>query len=343
VYPVTGACLGELVQIDGSHYAWFEERGPNCCLTVFIDDATGRVLGARFSPTETTAGYFEVLHRFIREHGIPLALYSDRHSILTKHDTEDPKPTQFERALLQLQIEPILARSPQAKGRVERLFQTLQDRLCKALNLGQLNGIEHANAWLGQYIGAHNRPFAVTPRQSEDAHRAKSGSSKALQRICAHHHQRQLGTSMSCQFEGQTLQVHPGQSLAPKGKAQIDIVQNGDGRLELLCRGNVRPESTTKIANGRKVSTCQRAPQALSPHRLVPENNATCPNSGDISTLLRRGHFHFGLTNTLHTAETQKRSEDLPDAGDALTSWGSIKSADGGFRVVLYGRSMSAS
>jgi hypothetical protein len=86
-------------------------------------------LGARFSLTETTQAYFEVLRRHVQAHGVPLALYSDRHSIFTKHDPEDPKPTQFERALLQLGIEPIQAYSPQAKGRVERLFQTLQDRL----------------------------------------------------------------------------------------------------------------------------------------------------------------------------------------------------------------------
>lgn len=231
------ACLGELVQIDGSHHAWFEERGPKCCLTAFIDDATGRVLGARFSPTETTQAYFDVLHQCIQTHGVPLALYSDRHSIFTKHDPEDPKPTQFERALLQLQIEPIQARSPQAKGRVERLFQTLQDRLCKALRLGKISGIEAANAWIGQYIEGHNQRFGVAPRSQEDAHRAWTGTAQALLRICAHHHQRQLGSNLSCQFEGQILQVHPHQDAAPKGRAQVDIAQYGDGRLELLYRG----------------------------------------------------------------------------------------------------------
>lgn len=233
------ACLGELVQIDGSHHAWFEERSPKCCLTAFIDDATGRVLGARFTPTETTAAYFEVLHQCIQAHGIPLALYSDRHSIFTKHDPEDPKPTQFERALLQLQIEPIQARSPQAKGRVERLFQTLQDRLCKALRLHKISGIEEANIWIAQYIATHNQQFAVAPRSDEDAHRAWTATPEDLLRICAHHHQRQLGSNLSCQFEGQILQVHPHQDLAPKGRAQVDIVQYGDARLELLYHGQV--------------------------------------------------------------------------------------------------------
>jgi hypothetical protein len=98
---------GELVQINGSHHDWFEGRAPKCCLIDFIDDATGEVLGARFSLTETTQAYFEVLRRHVQVHGVPLALYSDRHSIFTKHDAQDPTPTQFERTLLQLGIEPI--------------------------------------------------------------------------------------------------------------------------------------------------------------------------------------------------------------------------------------------
>ena len=111
-------CLGELVQIDGSHHDWFEGRSAKCCLIAFIDDATGRVLGARFFEQETTQGYLAVLRALVQRFGAPLALYSDRHGIFTKADPEDPKPTQFERALLQLQIEPICARSPQAKDYV---------------------------------------------------------------------------------------------------------------------------------------------------------------------------------------------------------------------------------
>ena len=184
---------GELVQIDGSHHAWFEDRGAVCCLSAFIDDATGRVLGARFTPTETTQAYFDVLLQCVQTHGMPLALYSDRHSIFTKHDPQDPKPTQFERALLQLDIEGICAHSPQAKGRVERLFQTLQDRLCKALRLQGIaplsrptNGSQaiwqnttsalqwpHAKAWMRTAPGAgqqrHCSAFVPTTTSARSA------------------------------------------------------------------------------------------------------------------------------------------------------------------------------
>lgn len=237
------ARLGELVQIDGSHHDWFEGRADKCCLIAFIDDATGRVLAARFSATETTQAYFEVLQRHVQAHGSPLAYYSDRHSIFTKHDSEDPEPTQFERALLQLHIEPICAHSPQAKGRVERLFQTLQDRLCKAMRVARVSGIEQANAWLPQYLQRHNQRFAVAARELEDAHRAYAGSPQGLARICSLHHRRQLSAQLSCSFEGSQIWIRPGQPNAPRGKARVDIAQYADGRLEVLYRGHVLQHS----------------------------------------------------------------------------------------------------
>jgi hypothetical protein len=142
------AGVGELVQIDGSPHAWFEQRGPRCTLIVFVDDATGRVQYAQFVPAETTRAYLLALRSYLSRYGRPLALYSDRHTIFTKHDPEDPTPTQFERAAKALGIESILALSPQAKGGVERSFQTMQDRLVKALRLAEINTLEAANALL---------------------------------------------------------------------------------------------------------------------------------------------------------------------------------------------------
>jgi transposase len=257
------ACRGELVQIDGSHHDWFEGRAAKCCLIAFIDDATGQVLGARFQAGETSEGYLEVLGRYVAEHGAPLALYSDRHGIFTKHDGEDPVPTQFERALLQLDIEPICAHTPQAKGRVERLFQTLQDRLVKAMRLAGISDIEHANAQLAGYLQEHNQRFAVAPRQAVDMHRPWGRSAQELQRICALHHQRSLSAQANCRFEGAILQLQAGQEHAPKGRARIDIAQYADGRLELSYRGHVLAHrayachdhlSRTKASDGKTVN-----------------------------------------------------------------------------------------
>ena len=126
------ACFGELVQIDGSHHDWFEGRAEKCCLYVFIDDATSRLLGLHFEKTETTIGYFKLARKYIEKFGRPLAFYSDRAGIFRVNKIEAPKvETQWNRAMRELGIETICANSPQAKGRVEKANQTLQDRLIK--------------------------------------------------------------------------------------------------------------------------------------------------------------------------------------------------------------------
>jgi len=127
---------GELIQIDGSPHDWFEGRGPKCTLIVFIDDATSALMALRFAPAETTRAYMETLRGYLNDHGVPLALYSDRHSIFRVNNPErEGELTQFTRAIKTLGIEPIHANSPQAKGRVERANQTLQDRLVKEMRL----------------------------------------------------------------------------------------------------------------------------------------------------------------------------------------------------------------
>ena len=224
--------------IDGSHHDWFEGRAPRCCLIAFIDDATGQVLAARFFAGETTEGYLALLREHASRHGLPAAYYSDRAGIFTKHDERDAKPTQFARALLQLGIESICANSPQAKGRVERLFQTLQDRMVKAMRLQGISGLEAANAWLPGYLAEHNERFAVPAASSAEAHRCWLGSFQELARICALHHQRHLSNQLSCQFQGDIIQLEQ-QAGAPRGRAVIDIVQYADASIEVLYRARV--------------------------------------------------------------------------------------------------------
>ena len=228
--------LGELVQIDGSPHAWFEDRAGKCCLIAFIDDATGVLLQACFYPVESTNAYLHSLQCHVLAHGRPVALYSDRHGIFTKHDPEDPEPTQFERALGELNIESILAYSPQAKGRVERVFQTLQDRLVKALRLDSISTIEAANAWLPGFVVQHNARFARVAADSANAHRPYEGQAQELARICAHHYTRVLSKTLTCQFMGKLLVV-----LSPPEKPRyalraqrIRVIVHLDGTLELL-------------------------------------------------------------------------------------------------------------
>ena len=125
---------------------------------------------ACFVPVETTRAYLGGLARYVARYGVPVACYSDRHSIFTKHDPEDLAPTQLERALQRLGCEAIQASTPQAKGRIERVYQTLQDRLVKAMRLAGIADIACANDFLDTYLPHHNGRFGVSPRHAEDAH-----------------------------------------------------------------------------------------------------------------------------------------------------------------------------
>lgn len=141
---------GELVQIDGSEHRWFEDRGPPCSLLVFVDDATGKLMQLRFVRSESAFTYFEALELYLQCHGAPIAFYSDKHSVfrVAKKDARGGQGmTQFGRALCELSIEILCANSSQAKGRVERMNRTLQDRLVKELRLAGIDSMEAGNAF----------------------------------------------------------------------------------------------------------------------------------------------------------------------------------------------------
>jgi transposase len=228
--------VGELVQIDGSPHDWLEGRGPRMCLIGFIDDATSRLMLARFFKVESTHAYLECLSAYVERHGVPAACYSDRHSIFTKHDPEDPSPTQFERALGQLGIESIQATSPQAKGRIERVFQTLQDRLVKALRLAGVSDMAAANEFLTGYLETHNPRFAKAPAEAQDAHQPWEKGAVALSRICASRFERTLSKDLVVTFKGQRyiIQTEAGSPrYALRGK-KIEVCVHLDGRVELL-------------------------------------------------------------------------------------------------------------
>jgi transposase len=243
---------GELIQIDGSPHDWFEGRAARCCLLVFIDDATSELMALRFVDNETTLDYMSLLQEHILNHGLPAALYSDRHSIfqVNKGDDKDVSgaQTQFARALEQLGIEGIQANSPQAKGRVERANQTLQDRLVKEMRLQGISSQEAANAWLPQFIRALNRRFAVVPARADDAHVPYAGTHDALRRILSVHTPRRLSSNLSCQFDGLLYQVQSAdQGLALRGAA-VTLVTHPQSETEIVWQGRVLPYTTSRKA-----------------------------------------------------------------------------------------------
>lgn len=196
---------GELVQIDGSPHAWFEDRGPRCTLIVFIDDATSRLMALRFVPSETTRSYLETLRDYILNHGRPLALYSDRHGIFrvnAKEAESGDGKTEFGRVVERLEIASIQAGTPQAKGRVERSNQTLQDRLVKEMRLRNISSMEAGNTFAASFIAFWNERFAVPPRDAKPAHRPWTDTAAVLEDALARREERTLSKALTFSTAG---------------------------------------------------------------------------------------------------------------------------------------------
>lgn len=217
------ASEGELVQADGSPHHWFENRGPSCTLLVYIDDATGKLLHLSFAPSETTNAYFVATKEYLKHHGKPLAFYVDRHSVFRVNTTkalsarvEDSNgKTQFGRAMEELDIELIFANSPQAKGRVEKVNQTLQDRLVKELRLQGISTTEEAHRFLPGFIDAFNRKFAVVPKSPVNLHRPLIPQDH-LEHILTQKHSRILSKQLTLSYGNQIYQIqtdHPAYAM----------------------------------------------------------------------------------------------------------------------------------
>jgi len=230
------ACLGELVQMDASIHDWLEGRGEDVVLISMIDDATNRIL-ARFYREGTVQTHMDLLGRWLRRYGRPLALYTDRHSIFQPQDKGHVLPdavTQLGRALRELGIELICAHSPQAKGRIERSFGTAQDRWVKELRLAGVASVEGANEVLMRLLPGHNRRFAKAAREATDAHRPL-GPGHDLAAILSLQEQRVVSNDYTVRFQNRFYQllppVHPGQ----RG-GRVVIEQRLDGSMAIRFR-----------------------------------------------------------------------------------------------------------
>lgn len=225
-------CLGELVQIDGSPHDWFEGRAPKCCLLVFIDDATGRLMHLRFGETESAFDYMLATREYIGKHGKPLAFYSDKHGIFrVNHASGSKAGTQFGRVLHDIGVELICANSPQAKGRVERANKTLQDRLIKEMRLNKISSIEEANAWLETFIVDFNRRFAKTPKYQKNLHRPVAETIVALDDIFSWQETRKLSKSLTFRYDKMIYLVEPTEENTRIAGENIKVFDYPDGTL----------------------------------------------------------------------------------------------------------------
>ena len=232
--------FGELIQIDGSPHDWFEGRGGRCSLIVFIDDATSRLTALRFAPAETTKAYLEGLRAHVLAHGVPLAFYSDRHGIFrvnAKEAASGDGLTEFGRVAERLRIELIQATTPQAKGRVERANQTLQDRLIKEMRLRAISDIAGAQAFTQEFIELWNARFAKPPLDAADAHRPWTKGSEALHEALARREERVLSKALTFSAGGKIYCVKTsGPGTALRG-ARVTLLHFIHGQMRVLYKG----------------------------------------------------------------------------------------------------------
>jgi transposase len=274
-------CAGELVQMDGSWHDWFEGRGPWCCLMVMVDDATGRV-SARFHDKETLSAAFDAFGRYARAYGLPRAIYVDRAGIYRAE--EGAPPTQFGRAMAELGVELILANSPQAKGRVERMNGTLQDRLAKAMRRAGVATIAAGNALLdGSFLEGFNAKFAVAPARKADVHRKAPAD---LDEVLCEREERAVGRDWCVQWRGRLLQVdamHAGLDLSRPGR-RVTVIEKASGDLIVRHAGQTltwaevsKRAARAKAKKARKPVTNNKAhkPGPDHPFNRMP----ACPGS----------------------------------------------------------------
>jgi hypothetical protein len=236
-------CLGELIQIDGSFHRWFEDRGPQTSLLVFIDDATSRLMHLKMEPSENTLGYMQATCDYIVLHGKPVAFYSDKHSVFRNAKASAAHGdgmTQFGRALNDLNIEIICANSAPAKGRVERVHQTLQDRMVKEMRLAGISTIAAANAFFPGFIEKHNARFARAPFNDKDLHRPLAAHDD-LELAMVWREERTLTAALTLHYNKVMFILEPTELARSLARRRVDVVEYPDGRLEIRHGGEALP------------------------------------------------------------------------------------------------------
>jgi hypothetical protein len=264
-YPQTGM----LLQTDGSRHDWLEGRGPGLTLIAMIDDANNEIAGACFREEEDAAGYFLVLQQVCLTQGLPLALYADRHTIfqspsqptLEQELSGELPRTQFGRLLDELGIQLIAARSPQAKGRIERLWGTLQDRLVKELRQANASDLDSANQVLVAYLPKFNARFQVAAAQPGSAYIPWSGEHSPADYFCFKY-TRTVSNDNTLSLDGQRLQIPPGSPLKSYAKARVELRHYLDGSLAIFHQGQNLVTFQSAIPAPPRVGQFQPAPSA---------------------------------------------------------------------------------
>lgn len=279
---------GMLLQVDSSRHDWLEGRGPYLSLVGGIDDATGEVLSARFREQEDAQGYFEVMRDVVRHRGIPLALYADRHSIfVVTKDTEltleeelagRRRPTQFGRLLEELGVNLILARSPQAKGRVERLWGTFQDRLVSELRVAKARTVSEANQVLERSLPRHNRRFMVAAQDPELAWRPWT-KNRRLDEFFCFKYRRVVGNDNTVRFGSQLIDIPPARDRISHAHERVEVHERFNGTLCIYRDGIcLARKMLTESKTVFRVDGYSEAPD-LAPVPRIKKPKASAPSN----------------------------------------------------------------
>ena len=291
------SCFGEMVQIDGSHHDWLEGRGPKLVLMGYIDDATNTV-HARFYDHEGTRPALDSFSRYVQQYGIPLSVYLDNHStykstqaasIQEQLEGLKASESQFQRAMKELGVEVIHAYSPAAKGRIERLFQTFQDRLVKEMRLSQINTVEQANAFLETYLPSHNQRFRVRAAQPADLHRPL-GARRDLHSILCLKTQRHLNADRTVVHGGKRYQIQDRLRAS-----SLTVEEHLDNSLHLRHQGReisyreIPPQPVTALYRCASRPRTTHLPAANHPWRQSYKPSRSPLSSSLSSRLVSRG------------------------------------------------------
>jgi transposase len=279
------SCEGAMLQIDGSPHDWLEGRGPKMCLVGAIDDATSKVTGALFRSHEDSQGYFLLMRKVASKYGLPETIYRDRHGIFERDQREEEtileqldgkrEPTQFGRLMEELGVRQIAAHSPQAKGRIERLWGTLQDRLVSELRLANACNGEQATEVLDRVVADHNRRFS---RKADDPNSVwrKLGTSLDWDSVFCFKYKRTVAKDNTVSLFNTILQIPPGPNGRSYSGRRVEVQQRFDGSLRVFYKGNsiartnppVVPPAAIRVQaiNGRYAEECPwTAPRSCTP------------------------------------------------------------------------------
>jgi hypothetical protein len=293
---------GMLLQTDGSRHDWLEGRGPTLTLVGGIDDATGQVTGATFRAAEDAAGYFAMLTATAHRHGIPLALYTDLHGIFVKDPNRPPtlaeqltgqqRFTQVGRALEEVGIRWIGARSPQAKGRCERLWGTLQDRLVSELRRAGIATLEDANGLLAWYVARHNKRFAVEAADPSPAWRPWPEDGPSPEAVFCFHYPRRVARDATLPWDGRSLALPTSVAGGWAGRSVV-LQERLDGSLwasrgDVCVRLTPAPD-TAPVLRARHLARAARVPELLpAPEPADPDPQPQPPSAASAATSERR-------------------------------------------------------